>query len=138
MKAVAVLSLLFSLLTGLQFFSGVYLFYVRYYSVDLEVLTQKSIYGLSEVAFPHFLSITLTGFILLHLFYFFKIKIKHFVLGFFLIFFGWMDILSNLFMVYLSEKFIYLKFLSFFMFEGLLFYTTVLLFVGFLKKLRTT
>ena len=135
MKVISIVAIFFGLICFIQIFSGIYLFFIRY---PIEILNEplnKSLLGLVEVAFPHFLAFSLTVFIILHLFYFFKVNLKIFVFAFIFFISGMLDIISNFLIVYLSSKFYLLKLMSFLTFEICFFIACISLILLFKKRL---
>ncbi|HIE59863.1 MAG TPA: hypothetical protein EYH43_01920 [Persephonella sp.] len=117
MRAISILAILFGIVCFIQVISGIYLFFVKYPIETLNQPLNKSLLGVVEVAFPHFLAISLTVFIILHLFYFFKVNLKVFIFAFIFFVSGILNIISNFLIVYISTKFYILKLLSFLAFE---------------------
>lgn len=135
MKAISILTILFGIVCFVQVFSGIYLFFIKYPIETLNQPLNKSLLGVVEVVFPHFLAISLTVFIILHLFYFFKINLKIFIFAFIFFVSGILDIISNFLLVYISTKFYILKLLSFLTFEICLIIACIWIIFLFTKRL---
>lgn len=136
MRAISILVILFGIVCFVQFFSGIYLFFVKYPIETLNQPSNKSLFGLVEIAFPHFLAISLTVFIILHLFHFFKVNLRMFVFAFIFFVSGILDMVSNFLIVYISSKFYIVKLLSFLTFE--ICFVTACVWIIFLFKKRLT
>ncbi|SNZ06390.1 hypothetical protein SAMN06265182_0660 [Persephonella hydrogeniphila] len=129
----------------LEISTGAYLFLEKYgFSVDkaTEYITgnpekfipKKSIHGLLEIHFPHFFAVFISIFVILHFFYFFKIRAIYFFLSFFLFIFGFLNIISPFLILY-NAGFSILKIISFSVFFFLFTFTVIILIILTVNRL---
>ncbi|WP_457625356.1 hypothetical protein [Persephonella sp.] len=146
MKAVFLISFFAGLMFILELFTGAYLFFEKYgFSVEKtaeyiignpeKFIPAKSIHGLLELHFPHFFAVFISIFVVLHLFYFFKIRVWFFFVSFFLFIFGFLNIISPFLIMY-DTRFSLLKILSFIGFFSFFTFAVITLIFLTVNKLR--